>query len=55
MNTPSDILDYESTLTENDRTICETLRNEIEKNLPEGSSKVWHGHPVWFFEGNPIV
>ncbi|MDF1798666.1 MAG: DUF1801 domain-containing protein [Planctomycetota bacterium] len=23
--------------------------------LPEAESKVWHGHPVWFLEGNPVV
>lgn len=23
--------------------------------LTEAESKVWHKHPVWFLEGNPIV
>ena len=55
MSTPSDILAYESVLLESDRAICETLRHEIESSLPDASSKVWHGHPVWFLEGNPIV
>ena len=55
MTTPSDILDYESRLEPSDRNICEALRKEIEKYLPEGTSKVWHGHPVWFLESNPIV
>ena len=28
-------------------TICE--------NLPEAENKIWHAHPVWFLDGNPIV
>lgn len=55
MTTSSDILDYESELTEWERMICEALRNEIESSLPEATSKVWHGHPVWFLDNNPIV
>ena len=23
--------------------------------LPEAEHKIWHAHPVWFLEGNPIV
>ena len=23
--------------------------------MPEAEHKIWHGHPVWFLEGNPIV
>ena len=23
--------------------------------MPEAENKVWHAHPVWFIEGNPIV
>lgn len=35
--------------------ICELLANEIRKSLPEAENKIWHGAPVWFLEGNPIV
>lgn len=38
-----------------DRHICELLAKEIERSLPEAENKVWHAHPVWFLEGNPIV
>ena len=24
-------------------------------HLPEAENKIWHAHPVWFLEGNPIV
>ena len=23
--------------------------------MPEAENKVWHAHPVWFLEGNPVV
>jgi hypothetical protein len=26
-----------------------------ERGLPEAENKVWHAHPVWFLDGNPIV
>ena len=35
--------------------ICETLQSAIEKGLPGAERKIWHGHPVWFLNGNPIV
>jgi hypothetical protein len=38
-----------------DRAICDRLRQIIEQGLPEAEAKVWHAHPVWFLEGNPIV
>lgn len=46
---------YNSSLSESDKAICELLAQEISQNLPEAENKVWHGHPVWFLEGNPIV
>lgn len=41
--------------TPEDRRICETLRREIDRHLPEAESRIWHAHPVWFLDGNPIV
>ena len=38
-----------------DRVVCETLAAVIDQELPEAESKIWHGHPVWFLDGNPIV
>ncbi len=38
-----------------DRAICERLAHHIERGLPGAEGKVWHGHPVWFLDGNPIV
>ncbi len=37
------------------REICDILKSEIEKNVEESESKIWHGSPVWFLDGNPIV
>ena len=38
-----------------DKIICETLAHLINLELTEAESKIWHSHPVWFLEGNPIV
>jgi hypothetical protein len=38
-----------------DRAICERLRRVIDRELPEAESRIWHAHPVWFLQGNPIV
>lgn len=51
----SDIEKYHASLSAEDRTICEALAVAIERELPEAEGKVWHGHPVWFLEGNPVV
>lgn len=37
------------------RAICERLAFEIERGLPYAEGKVWHGGPVWFDRGNPLV
>jgi len=46
---------YNSAMKRTDKVICQLLAEEIEKSLPEAENKIWHGHPVWFLEGNPIV
>ncbi len=50
-----DIRAYNDDKTPEDRAICEVLAGEISRGLPEAESKVWHAHPVWFLDGNPIV
>jgi uncharacterized protein YdhG (YjbR/CyaY superfamily) len=50
-----DVQAYHDDLAGEDRLICDTLHEEISRQLPEAESKVWHGQPVWFLEGNPIV
>ncbi len=50
-----DILAYNSQQAANEETICTVLAKEINKHLPALDAKVWHGHPVWFLDGNTIV
>jgi uncharacterized protein YdhG (YjbR/CyaY superfamily) len=50
-----DILAYNDKQSNGDKEICKILLNEINRHLPEAESKIWHAHPVWFLEGNPIV
>ena len=50
-----DITDYNNKLANTDKEICELLSHEITTVLKEAENKIWHGHPVWFLEGNPII
>jgi len=52
---PQTISEYNNSQSANDRTICETLYKEINKELKGAESKIWHAHPVWFLDGNPVV
>jgi len=38
-----------------DKEICDLLATTINSELTEAESKIWHAHPVWFLDGNPIV
>lgn len=38
-----------------DKEICRLLATAINSELTEAESKIWHAHPVWFLDGNPIV
>lgn len=46
---------YNQSQTEEDQAICNRLAEIIDKHLANTENKVWHGHPVWFLDGNPIV
>lgn len=46
---------YNDNLPADRKAVCDVLANEICQGLPEAESKVWHGAPVWFLNGNPIV
>lgn len=50
-----DIQAYHLTQTEEDRQICILLYDIINRHLPEAEHKLWHAHPVWFLDGNPIT
>lgn len=51
----ADVKTYNEAQAPEDRAICELLAREIDRNLPEAENKVWHAHPVWFLDGNPVV
>ncbi|HAP34735.1 MAG TPA: hypothetical protein DCQ28_01885 [Bacteroidetes bacterium] len=53
MNT--DIQTYNDKQTKADKDICALLAATIDSRLTKAESKIWHGHPVWFLDGNPIV
>ncbi len=53
MNT--DITAYQFQLDPEHRSVCEHLATKINRYLPHAESKIWHGHPVWFIDGNPVV
>ena len=38
-----------------DKKIVTALMKIIDENLGATESKIWHRHPVWFIDGNPIV
>ena len=50
-----DIEMYHRKQLDADRHICDRLHEIISNSLPLAESKVWHAHPVWFIDGNPIV
>jgi len=51
----SDTRTYNNSLQNTDKAICNLLANEISKHLPEAENKIWHRHPVWFLDGNPVA
>lgn len=51
----TEILAFNNKQTKSDKEICDFLMNAINKGLPNTESKIWHSHPVWFLNGNPIV
>ncbi len=51
----TDIQSYNNSQNPSDKEICDLLKKEIDQGLPQAESKIWHAHPVWFLEGNPIM
>lgn len=50
-----DIQAYNNSQAPEDKAICELLSKIINENLSDSESKIWHAHPVWFLDGNPVV
>jgi hypothetical protein len=51
----SETVKYNEAQSPEDRRTCELLAQEIDLALQEAENKVWHAHPVWFLDGNPVV
>ena len=46
---------YNKAQASTDRKLCDLLAGEIDRHLQEAENRIWHAHPVWFLDGNPIV
>ena len=53
MNT--EIQTYNDKQTGDNKQICDLLAQTIDSELVKAESKIWHAHPVWFLDGNPIT
>lgn len=50
-----EIQEYNNSLLPEEQKICQMIYKAIEDYLPGAESKLWHGQPVWFLDGNPVV
>lgn len=50
-----EIRTYNEKQTLVDKEICDQLVTIIDNELTDAENKIWHSHPVWFLDGNPIV
>lgn len=46
---------YNDQLSPLDKVIADYLATELNQLLQEATSRIWHGHPVWFLKQNPIA
>ena len=51
----NETIEYNNSQNEIDKAICDRLAQIIDQGLTDAESKIWHAHPVWFLQGNPIV
>lgn len=50
-----EIIEYNEKLENPFKEICSLLAITISNELAESEGKIWHAHPVWFIDKNPIV
>ncbi len=46
---------YTATQKDEAKKICTLLLKEFSGGLKGAESKMWHGSPVWFYDGNPVA
>ena len=51
----ADIKSYNKAQSKTDKEICDLLAETINAQLKGAENKIWHAHPVWFIDGNPIA
>ncbi|MEO1022745.1 MAG: DUF1801 domain-containing protein [Bacteroidota bacterium] len=51
----AEIKQFNNLQTKDEAAICNCLASIISEEMPEAENKIWHRHPVWFLDGNPIV
>ncbi len=51
----TEIKAYNDKLSATDKKICDLLAATINSVLTEAENKIWHAHPVWFLDGNPVA
>ena len=53
MNT--EVKAYNESQSADEIAICNRLASILSEQFQEAEIKIWHSHPVWFLDGNPIV
>jgi uncharacterized protein YdhG (YjbR/CyaY superfamily) len=51
----NELIHYHETFSEDEKAICRKLMEILNEEMQNAESKIWHAHPVWFLDGNPIV
>ena len=46
---------YNNTQVGEEKAICHRLATLLDEQMSDAENKIWHKHPVWFLDGNPIV
>lgn len=50
-----EILKYNQQQVPHHKDVCDVLAEEIDRHLLKAENEIWHAHPVWFLDENPIV
>lgn len=51
----SDVEAFNAGVDQTRKSTCDALRALFDQHLGLGSSRLFHGSPVWFADGNPLV
>jgi len=50
-----EIQEYNERQESRHREVCDFLAWEMDRFFQEAECRIWHAHPVWFLDGNPIA